>query len=62
VPKRKGAERRGRGRPPKRDAANRVVGVRLSKRMIKLLDTWAEGNAMTRSAAAREIIKRFLDK
>jgi hypothetical protein len=62
VPNRKGAERRGRGRPTKRDPANRVVGVRLSKREVSLLDKWAESKAMTRSAAAREIIKRFLDK
>ena len=62
VPKRKPAERRGRGRRSKADAANKVVGVRLSKRIIGMLDKWARGHAMTRSAAAREIIKRFLDK
>ena len=62
MPKRKPAERRGRGRPSKADAANKVVGVRLSKKMnFGLLDKWAGGIAMTRSAAAREIIK-FLDK
>jgi hypothetical protein len=63
VPKRTrlAAKKRGRGRPTKRNAANKVVGVRLSKSEIGLLDKWAAGNDMTRSAAGREIIKRFLD-
>jgi hypothetical protein len=50
------------GRPSKPDAANMVVGVRLSKRVIGLLDRWAASQAMSRSAAARKIIKGFLDK
>jgi hypothetical protein len=61
VPKRSRLAKR-RGRPTKRDAANRMVGVRLSNRVVRLLDRWAAGKAMTRSAAAREIIKHFFDK
>jgi hypothetical protein len=53
-------KRRGPGRPPKPDAANRIVPVRLSEKAIRALDKWGDGEGMARSAAARLLIERGL--
>jgi hypothetical protein len=53
---------RGPGRPPKPDAANELLTLRLSKKTIEALDKWASREGVARSAAARTLIERGLEK
>lgn len=54
-------KKRGRGRPRKPGAANRVVPVQLSEDLIAKLDIWCEREGMKfRSAAIRRFVEEAL--
>jgi predicted DNA-binding protein len=53
-------KKRGRGRPA--TGRDPVIALRLPKETIAALDRWASGEGLTRSAAARQLIERGLEK
>jgi Ribbon-helix-helix protein, copG family len=53
-------KKRGRGRPPKEDAASETLSVALSKGLIAELDIYCEREGKTRSTAIRQFVREGL--